>query len=136
MVLEQKQHINAERRQHERVVDPFKFLRMVDCCTQQVLGRVVDLSLGGFRLIGECPASIQHQLLVQIELKWYGEYSKIMAFEATSVWQIKRRGDRCCESGFCITELPSEDSQPLQRIIELLKIDTSYNRYHPIDIAP
>ena len=113
----------TDRRQNERVDDLSSRLRIVDWHTQEELGRVLDISLGGFRMLSEKTLPQNKIFSLQIEVKMGDRFSKVTTLEAGITRQKARCEDRCYETGFYFTNLSADNDQCLRRIIDILKFD-------------
>ena len=113
----------TERRQNERINDLSSRLRIVDWHTKEELGRILDISLGGFRMLSTKIWSAKKKFSVQIEVKMGEKFSKIATLEAGISWQKNRLEDQYYEAGLYFTNLSAENDQCLRRIIDIMKFD-------------
>ena len=119
----QAQLQKTERRQNARIDDLSSRLRIVDWHTQEELGRVLDVSLGGLRMLSEKILPQNKVFSLQIEVRMGDRFSKVTTLEAGATWQKNRLEDRFYEIGFYFTNLSADRDQCLRRIINILKLD-------------
>ena len=121
----QEQLHKKERRQNERIDDLSSRLRIVDWHSQEELGRVLDISLGGFRMLSQKTLPQNKIFSLQIEVRMGARFSKVTTLEAGITWQKARCEDQCYEAGFYFTNLSADNDRCLRRIIDILKFGAS-----------
>jgi c-di-GMP-binding flagellar brake protein YcgR len=110
----------AERRQYERYSVDF-YMCIYDQNTNVQLGQVVDISLGGMRLLSTQPFLIRgkrFRLRMEVSLE-SGKRENIL-LEARSVWGREDDNPDYYSTGFQFHDLSSETSQRIQEILDEL----------------
>ena len=135
LIAQNSQKPKQERREHERLDNLSSRLRVVDWQTEQELGRIADISLGGFCLTSKLQVPTQQAICVQIEIRMGSDYSKVMAVEARAVWQKNRHDVELYETGFYFTNLSADDGQRLQQLINILTFNNHNTKQKQMPLA-
>jgi len=105
-----------ERRQYERYAVS-SYLRVVDADSGIVLGDVVDISLGGFKLIGAERETSGRRMKLRLEYGLENGRQAGLAFEATCVWHGADDATGSNAAGFAFRELSRAASDEIARLI-------------------
>lgn len=111
-----------ERRNEQRwnIKNP---LRVFDENTNKLLGRAINISMKGLRLISEEPLPLDehYDLVVEINLKSENIPTKAMvSMRALSIWSEKGELD-LYQTGFHIFSMPKNSTSTLEELIEKIK---------------
>jgi hypothetical protein len=108
-----------ERREYERMSVNF-YLRVVDLDSARLLGDVVDISMGGMKLISAAPIPAEKKFRVQMDIALGNDYQEEVFFEAHSVWSRKDLNPGLFETGFR-NALSPHAAASIQRLIDMIK---------------
>jgi c-di-GMP-binding flagellar brake protein YcgR len=106
----------SERRQYERHSVEF-FLRVQDRNQGVVLGDVVDISLGGMKLLSAAPIPIDQHFDLSMSISLESGRRETISFEARSVWCQKDEGTHLYNLGFQFLNLSAEALRGVQAIL-------------------
>jgi c-di-GMP-binding flagellar brake protein YcgR len=111
-----------ERRNQERYSLEY-FLRIVDRDTESLLGHIIDISLGGMRLISEAPIPTQKDFRLWMEISLESGLQGKIALEARSVWGRKDINPELYDTGFSFIALSAETRSTIENLIRELSSD-------------
>ncbi|MFZ5910319.1 MAG: PilZ domain-containing protein [Chloroflexota bacterium] len=108
----------SERRQVERK-DFSYYMRLIDTQTQELVGHLVDVSTGGFKLDSPKPLPLEKDYRLHLDLTSDVANKPFMIFKARSKWcQSDPLDPFVYNVGFQITEIASSDMEIFNRIVE------------------
>ncbi len=108
-----------ERREYERYsLD--HYLRVIDAETNKQLGDVVDISLGGIRLLSNEALPKGQTLRLRFEIAMGAEYQAEVLFAARTVWCRNDIDPGFYTSGLKYDNLSPQAKASLQNLIRLL----------------
>lgn len=107
-----------ERRQVERK-DFSYYMRLIDTQTQELVGHLVDISTGGFKLDSPKPLPLEKDYRLHLDLTSEVANKPFMVFKARSKWcQSDPLDPFVYNVGFQITDIASSDREVFNRIVE------------------
>lgn len=107
-----------ERRQSERK-DFSYYMRLIDTQTQELVGHLVDISTGGFKLDSPKPLPLEKDYQLHLDLTSEVASKPFMVFKARSKWcQSDPLDPFVYNVGFQITEMAPVDMEIFNRIVE------------------
>lgn len=108
----------SERRQIERK-DFSYYMRLIDTQTQELVGHLVDVSTGGFKLDSPKPLPLEKDYRLHLDLTSEVASKPFMVFKARSKWcQSDPLDPFVYNVGFQITEIAPADREIFNRIVE------------------
>ncbi|GAB4504309.1 MAG: hypothetical protein Fur0043_13030 [Anaerolineales bacterium] len=107
-----------ERRRLERK-DFTYYMRLIDTQTDELVGHLVDVSTGGFKLDSPKPLPLEKDYRLHLDLTSEVATKPFMVFKARSKWcQIDPLDPFVYNVGFQITEITPSDMEIFNRIVE------------------
>ncbi len=108
----------SERRHIERK-DFSYYMRLIDTQTQELVGHLVDVSTGGFKLDSPKPLPLEKDYRLHLDLTSEVASKPFMVFRARSKWCHSDPLDPFVYNvGFQITEIAPSDMDIFNRIVE------------------
>ncbi|MFZ5822534.1 MAG: PilZ domain-containing protein [Chloroflexota bacterium] len=108
----------SERRQIERK-DFSYYMRLIDTQTDELVGHLVDVSTGGFKLDSPKPLPLEKDYRLHLDLTSEVAGKPFMVFRARSKWCHSDPLDPFVYNvGFQITEITPTDMEIFNRIVE------------------
>jgi len=108
----------SERRQIERK-DFSYYMRLIDTQTEELVGHLVDVSTGGFKLDSPKPLPLEKDYRLHLDLTSEVASKPFMVFRARSKWcQSDPLDPFVYNVGFQITEITPSDMEIFNRIVE------------------
>ena len=112
---------NSDKRHHERVSVPyFPGTWVVISDSKKRLGCLIDISLGGFRLLSEKHITPKKTYSVQMEISLSANYTSKMTFQACSSWCDIYDDSDLFTSGFHYVDLSDDARQRVAQIVSVL----------------
>lgn len=105
-----------ERRQYERHAVNL-YLRVVSVQGAAVLGEVVDISLGGFKLIGQQRMMAGRRMKLRLEFGLASGRRSGVAFEAKCIWEGPDEVSGLFAAGFAFCELSGAATEEIASVI-------------------
>ena len=109
--------MSSNKRKHERV-KPLDHFLVIDQQTGDFIGRVVNMSSGGLKLIGANPVEKEKIYQCQMTLPQEFEGETMIEFEACCKWSEKNEFMKMYETGFEITKCSEQEKKILTELIE------------------
>jgi len=97
---------------------PIYYLKVYDCKTNNLIGRVVDIHSKGMKLVSEKPVSQGGQLKLRLDLPRAIDNREYLEFEARPVWNGIDRNPDFFDTGFQFTEISRDDQHTIDSIFE------------------
>ena len=97
---------------------PTVHIAVYDRATQQSVGRLVDLTTQGLRVIGKTYMMACNFYHLRLELPQEFAGSRHVSFEARCVWCNPDADAQECDSGFILEGLSSADIERLQLLLQ------------------
>lgn len=110
----------AERREYERH-SVMLYLAVYEQGADTALGQIVDISLGGMRLISAQPIDVNVRMHLVIDISLESGRKGKLAIEATSVWAKEDDNPGLYVSGFQFIGLSQDGKDFVQSIINELQ---------------
>ena len=108
-----------ERRQQERFsLD--HYLKVIDQDTQTLLGHIVDISMGGIKVLGEHPIEAEKKFHLLFDISLGDGKQTHVTVEARSIWTAKDINPGFHTTGFCFLELSNESYESVSSLIAVL----------------
>ncbi|MFC5697954.1 PilZ domain-containing protein [Pseudomonas sp. GCM10022186] len=109
-----------ERRQHSRHATELQ-LEVFDLHSGQRLGRIVDLSMDGFMLLGETPLVADSVLECRLVPLTWVEGIEEVRLGADCLWTRSGEDERNCWAGFHIIDLAEDQAAILATLLEFIR---------------
>ncbi|MFZ6048026.1 PilZ domain-containing protein [Pseudomonas sp. CR3202] len=109
-----------ERRQHSRHATELQ-LEVFDLHSGQRLGRIVDLSMDGFMLLGETPLVADSVLECRLVPLTWVEGIEEVRLGADCLWTRAGEDERNCWAGFHIIDLAEDQAATLATLLEFIR---------------
>jgi len=93
------------------------FVRVYDAATHQKIGNLVDITLGGARIVGQEPIPEGQAIRLRLELTSEVAEKPFLEFPTRSKWCLPDLKPNLYNIGFEILDLSAEDSLILQKLI-------------------
>ena len=107
-----------ERRNRERK-DFSYYMQLVDSDTQQLVGHLVDISSGGFKLDSQAPIPLNKDFRLRMDLTSEVADKPTMAFVARSKWcEVDPLDPFIYNVGFQLVNISPGDREIINRMIE------------------
>ena len=106
-----------ERRKYKRSKSP-QLLTVIDVYTDQQIGTLVDLSLGGMLMMAMQPIPLHRVFQVQIRLPEKILGSDVIEFGAESVWGDPPEQLGTCWAGLHIIDISGENKTLVTELVE------------------
>lgn len=113
-----KERTMPERRRLERK-DFTYYMRLIDTQTEELVGHLVDVSTGGFKLDSPKPLPLEKDYRLHLDLTSEVATKPFMVFKARTKWcQADPLDPFVYNVGFQITEITPSDMEIFNRIVE------------------
>lgn len=106
-----------ERRKYKRSKSP-QLLTVIDVYTDQQIGTLVDLSLGGILMMAMQPIPLHRVFQVQIRLPEKILGSDVIEFGAESVWGDPPEQLGICWAGLHVIDISEENKTLVTELVE------------------
>ena len=107
-----------ERRRVERK-DFSYYMRLIDSDTQKLLGHLVDISSGGFKLDSQTPIPVEKDFRLRMDLTGEVANKPFMVFVARSKWcEVDPLDPFVYNVGFQLINIAPSDLEIINRMIE------------------
>jgi c-di-GMP-binding flagellar brake protein YcgR len=106
-----------ERRKYKRSRSP-QLLTVIDVYTDQQIGTLVDLSLGGILMMAMQPIPLHRVFQVQVKLPERILGSNVIEFGAESVWGDPPEQLGTCWAGLHIIDISDENKALVENLVE------------------
>lgn len=106
-----------ERRKYKRSKSP-QLLTVIDVYTDQQIGTLVDLSLGGMLMMAMQPIPLHRVFQVQIRLPEKILGSDVIEFGAESVWGDPPEQLGTCWAGLHIIDISDDNKALVENLVE------------------
>lgn len=108
--------IFKQKRQSDRKALIY-YLEISEVVTGRVIGRIVDITTGGFRLVCEEPSEVGKSYQLQIQLPEEIQGSREVPVETKCVRSEQDRHTRYYYSGFQFREISASSASIIQKLI-------------------
>lgn len=108
-----------ERREYERYSVMF-YLEVHDRESESPLGQILDISMGGLRLLSEKPIPVNARFHLVLDISLESGKKGKLPVEATSVWNQEDDNPGFYITGFQFSNLSPQATQFIQAIIDEL----------------
>ncbi|MEE9345705.1 MAG: PilZ domain-containing protein [Methylococcales bacterium] len=106
-----------ERRKYKRSRSP-QLLTVIDVYTDQQIGTLVDLSLGGILMMAMQPIPLHRVFQVQVKLPEKILGSNVIEFGAESVWGDPPEQLGTCWAGLHIIDISDDNKALVENLVE------------------
>lgn len=113
-----------EKRKHSRA-NLIYFLKIYDLTTEQYIGHLADISLGGFKMISESEIPPGDDYHFQIYLPEGNRFKQSFTVKAKSCWSKKDINPDYFASGFCFVGLSLESIKLIKMLLHQYELDSS-----------
>lgn len=110
--------MDEKRRQPRR--RPIYYLQVTEEDTGRPIGRVVDLTQDGMRLVSERPIPLHQDYRLKMTVPIDDRSAEEFAFSAESLWKGLDANPDLHNTGFRIKELPPKGARVIRRVVEEL----------------
>ncbi len=93
------------------------YLRVHDCDTGRLLGRVVDITTGGIRLYSNDRIEPDKTFNLRMDIPGAAGQERHLIFEASSIWCRRSANPDFYETGFQTSSVSPEDSAVIESLI-------------------
>ena len=111
-----------ERRRQERFSLEC-YLKVIEADTETLLGHIVDISLGGMKLIGNSPIAPGQDFRLLLEISLGGDNKAKVFVEARSVWTLEDINPGFHNTGFSFLGLSSRAEATINNLIATLSAE-------------
>jgi c-di-GMP-binding flagellar brake protein YcgR len=94
-----------------------QYLKVHDNKTKKLAGRLVDISVEGFKLMGEKPLRPGIAFKLRLSLPEPAADKKSITFEAESRWSQRSINPDLYDTGFRITHISPDGAETIRRLI-------------------
>jgi hypothetical protein len=106
-------------RRHQKRKDFSYYMRLVDNDTQDLVGHLVDISSGGFKLDSQVPIPINKDFRLRMELTSEVANKPAMVFVARSKWcEVDPLDPFIYNVGFQLVNISPSDLEIINRVME------------------
>jgi c-di-GMP-binding flagellar brake protein YcgR len=113
-------HLNdAEKRKQERYSLEC-YLKVMDTDRRSLLGHIVDISMGGMKLLSEQPIRPDETYRLLLDLSLGSHKQTKVLVEARSVWTGEDANPRFYSTGFCFQGLSGQAQIAIMNLVTLL----------------
>jgi hypothetical protein len=93
-------------------------LEVRDADTGHALGRIVDIGVGGFRIVGRSPASPGKVLRLTMKLPESVSGEDTLSVEALCIWSQRDSSPELYVAGFQISPSPGQNPEAIVSVLE------------------
>ena len=98
------------------------YLKVSDADTKNVLGYLVDITVGGMRLLSEEAIPLDRAYSIVLEVPCPDGTSRPIELKAQSLWSRPDVNPDFLDTGFCFIDPPEEAAEEILRLVDDLAL--------------
>lgn len=94
------------------------YLKVIDKNSGELIGRLVDITIDGFKLVSRDAIPLHQEFYLSLELPGTFEGEEEVVFKATSLHSKKDVNPEYTDTGFKFNDLPGENLEIISRLMK------------------